>query len=124
MPEEPPTHTTAPKSMTDTDLAICVNLLAATLANQRDLPNVSALLKAVSDRLRRPSARGFCCGTAWEDEIGRTRDGVLVYPSEDAIRRTRTCLDECGLVEVAVRFERWVHEPKPVSEIIQEKKQP
>lgn len=52
--------------------------------------------------------RCFMDGTDWDHEIGSASDGNKVYPSVKAIRRELTCLHQCGIVEVEVRFVRWV----------------
>lgn len=58
--------------------------------------------------------RGFMDGTDWSYEIGSASDGNKVYPSVRAIKREcDPCIGECGIVEVEVRFVRWVKKPTP-----------
>lgn len=54
--------------------------------------------------------RGFMCGVDWQHELGAADDGTRVYPSEGSLRDHLKCADECGVVEVEVRFVRWVQE--------------
>lgn len=54
--------------------------------------------------------RGFMDGIDWEEHLGSDAYGAKVYPSEASCRRQNTCIATggCGLVEVEVRFIRWV----------------
>lgn len=52
--------------------------------------------------------KGYMCATDWHHELGHAHDGNKVYPSVKAIKRELTCTDECGIVQVEVRFIRTV----------------
>ena len=55
---------------------------------------------------------GYMCGTDWSCELGAASDGNKVYPSVGALMEERKCTDECGIVEVEVKFRRVVRESK------------
>lgn len=52
----------------------------------------------------------YLCGVDWQHELGEAADGTKVYPSLQALKKYRTCWDECGVVKVSVTFEdiEWV----------------
>lgn len=52
---------------------------------------------------------GYMCLIDWECELGAACDGTCVYPSEADLRACRSCVEECGIVEVEVRIRRVVH---------------
>jgi len=45
---------------------------------------------------------GYMCMTDFECEIGMACGGNIVYPSLEDIKKERKCLDQCGIVKVAV----------------------
>lgn len=59
---------------------------------------------------------GYMCWTAWDYEIGKNHHGTKVFPSIEAMRDNRSCVDECGVVEVELRPVREVIPPKPAEE--------
>ena len=58
--------------------------------------------------------RGFVIGymdrTDFEYELGAASGGDTVYPSLDDVLAHRKCANECGVVEVEVRFRKLVKE--------------
>lgn len=47
-------------------------------------------------------------GVDWQHHTLSDMRGTRVYPSETDLRRARSCLDQCGIVEVEVRVRRWI----------------
>jgi hypothetical protein len=54
---------------------------------------------------------GFMCKVDFDCELGAAVGGVLVYPSLADLRKHRSCLAECGIVEVRVGLLGVVQEP-------------
>jgi|APFre7841882654_1041346.scaffolds.fasta_scaffold71377_3 hypothetical protein len=56
--------------------------------------------------------KAFMCGIAWQHELGET--DVRLYPSAKVMlsgpKGHVFCAKECGIVEVEVKFVRWVRE--------------
>lgn len=53
----------------------------------------------------------FVCGTDWDCELGQT--WVETFASESHCAEGRAgCVDECGIVELEVKFLRWVRKPR------------
>jgi hypothetical protein len=54
-------------------------------------------------------------GIDWQHHIDYDADGTKLFPSVHALKKVRTCIDSggCGVVEVEVRFIRWV-EPQNI----------
>lgn len=75
--------------------------------NSESLPLLTRAFVAEDQRL---VVRGFMCGVDWEHEIGQNCHGIAIYRSESDLRANRTCVDECGIVEVEVRIVRTVRE--------------
>jgi len=58
------------------------------------------------------SVTGFMDGIDFECELGHAKDGNKVYPSIEALEKgVDHSLVECGIVEVEVRFVRWIRKP-------------
>ena len=47
----------------------------------------------------------------FECELGCASDGNTVYPTIEDLKQARPCVEQCGIVEVEVRFRRIV-QPK------------
>ena len=54
------------------------------------------------------SVIGYMCRIDWECEIGGASGGNCVYASVDDLKKHRSCVESCGIVEVAVSFRRVV----------------
>lgn len=54
------------------------------------------------------SVTGYMCLIDWECEIGSASGGNRVFPSIDDLKKSHTCWEGCGIVEVEVRFKRVV----------------
>lgn len=52
--------------------------------------------------------KAYMCKTDFEHDARGAHDGARVYPSERALRRERTCVAECGIVEVTITLSRIV----------------
>lgn len=52
----------------------------------------------------------FMCKTDFEHDARGAHDGARIYPSEKGLRRERSCVAECGIVEVKVSLSRVVQE--------------
>jgi hypothetical protein len=54
--------------------------------------------------------RGFMDGIDWEEHLGHDASGAPVFGTERSLRLKRPCIETggCGIVEVEVRFIRWV----------------
>lgn len=59
----------------------------------------------------------YMCGTTWLYEAGEpVLNGVRIHTSQEDAER-QSCAEECGIVELEVRFIRWVRSPqKPARE--------
>lgn len=53
---------------------------------------------------------GFMCKTDFDYDMRGASDGARIYPSEEALRRERQCIAECGIVAVRVTLERLVQD--------------
>ena len=69
------------------------------------------------------TVRCFMDGIDWQHQLEADADGTVLFPSEDSLRKAKTCLaGGCGVVEVEVRLIRWVepqnleyHDQKAIS---------
>lgn len=57
------------------------------------------------------TVRGFMCKTDWDCEIGAAPNGTKIYYSEVDLRHHRSCVRECGIVEVETRLVKVIYEP-------------
>lgn len=48
----------------------------------------------------------YMCGVDWRHEAYAIP--AMIYPSEKSLRRSRECVSQCGIVEIEMRFKRWV----------------
>lgn len=64
--------------------------------------------------MKRKPVHGYICGTDWDTEIpwAPTVDLPIVYRSQAALKRERSCWRECGIVEVKVSYVRTVRKPR------------
>ena len=63
---------------------------------------------------------GFICGNDDLDlNLGAT--DVVIYPTIDALKKARKCVDECGVVEVLLG--EVVQQPMPLKEIVKRAKE-
>lgn len=53
---------------------------------------------------------GYMCLVDFECELGLAAGGNEVFASEADCRKSRSCVEGCGIVEVEVRARRIVHE--------------
>lgn len=60
-------------------------------------------------------SRCFMDGIDWQYHLDGDSGGTKLYPSEKALRADKMCVNigGCGVVEVEVRFVRWV-EPQDI----------
>ena len=63
--------------------------------------------------------KAFMCGIAWQSEMGET--DVTIYPTEKYLEQREDCHKGCGIVEVEVKFVRWV-KPQRLTEMTQSPK--
>jgi hypothetical protein len=52
----------------------------------------------------------YACKTTWDFDMGE--DVVKVYDSIEALKRDRTCWEECGIVELEVTLKNVIEEGK------------
>lgn len=54
--------------------------------------------------------RCFMDGIDWQEHLEYDAMGTRLFPSERSLKRGMPCIDKggCGVVEVEVRFVRWV----------------
>lgn len=50
----------------------------------------------------------YMCGVDWQHHTLSDSSGTVVYPSEDVLRNARSCIPQCGIVEVEMKVRRWV----------------
>ena len=74
------------------------------------IDNMEELAKKIYDLFISEATHGFMCKTDYDWELGAAIDGNKVYPSEKALREHRSCVDECGIVKVAVTLVEVVQE--------------
>lgn len=74
-----------------------------------DLESTAALHeKSKKDHRENVSTTAFMCKTDWDYEIG---NGIVeVYDSIEQLKKKRSCVTECGIVEVEVTLKRVVTE--------------
>lgn len=53
---------------------------------------------------------GYMCKVDWECELGAAMGGNHVYPSVEDLKRHRSCVEQCGIVEVRVYCSRVIQE--------------
>jgi len=54
----------------------------------------------------------YICGTDWQHEIGNVKSLSLpVYTTVEEMKKNCKCWDECGIIEVEMKFVKW-HEPQ------------
>lgn len=63
-----------------------------------------------SDQTDDPVVTGYMCMIDWECELGIASGGNTIYSSVEDHKRCHPCWEECGIVEVEVRFKRIVSE--------------
>lgn len=51
--------------------------------------------------------RGFMCATDFQFHLGEDIVPTMVYRDIKTLRKERTCVDECGIVEVEVSVVAW-----------------
>jgi len=56
------------------------------------------------------SVIGYMCKTDYEVELGGRSGGNVVYPSISDLKEHRKCVEECGIVKVAVSLVEVVQE--------------
>ncbi len=54
------------------------------------------------------TVKGYMCAVDWQYEIGAASGGNIVHPSIEDLKEKRRCWRRCGIVEVEVKFSRWV----------------
>lgn len=63
---------------------------------------------------RDKKVRAFICGIAWQHELGET--DVRLYPTKETLLKSEKkhflCDQDCGIVEVEVKFVRWARKQK------------
>lgn len=55
---------------------------------------------------------GYMCGVDWQHEIGMAAGGNVIYASPEDCAQCRGCSEKCGIVEVKVRFSKWVKQQR------------
>jgi len=48
------------------------------------------------------------CAVDWRWELGEARGGTVVYGSIKDLQRHRTCVKQCGIVQVEVKMTRQI----------------
>jgi hypothetical protein len=56
------------------------------------------------------SVIGYMCKVDYECELGAAAGGNVVYPTVEDLKERRRCVDECGIVKVAVSLVEVVQE--------------
>lgn len=87
---------------------------------RRDLVRAGALIIAAIEFLDRQAALasrplsqegrekiGFMCGVDWQHHIENDVEPTSIYRDMDSIKSRRQCIDECGVVRVAIREIDW-----------------
>lgn len=54
------------------------------------------------------TATVYLCGVDWQHELLMVSSGTTVYPTVEDIQEALKCTDQCGIVEVEIRFKRWI----------------
>ena len=57
--------------------------------------------------------KSYVCGVDWQWEIGECND-VKLYSSPEALKKDRTCWEECGIVELEIKVTKWI-EPQNIA---------
>ena len=53
---------------------------------------------------------GYMCKTDFDFELGHAKDGATVFPSIKALKEYKTCVCECGIVEVEVSLSKIIQD--------------
>ena len=56
---------------------------------------------------KKVSKISYICGVDWQHEVGECND-VQLYSSIKALKKARTCWEECGIVELEIKVKKWV----------------
>jgi hypothetical protein len=64
---------------------------------------------------------GYMCKTDWECEMGMASGGNAIYPSIEDLKEHRSCIGQCGIVEVKTFFSKVIQE-EDYSDLFNEKK--
>jgi hypothetical protein len=56
---------------------------------------------------KKVSKKSYVCGVDWQHEIGECND-VKLFSSIKALKKARTCWEECGIVELEIKVKKWV----------------
>jgi hypothetical protein len=54
------------------------------------------------DQQEDTSKYGYMCRTDWNWELGEARGGTEVYASVEDCKRSRKCVENCGIVKVKI----------------------
>jgi hypothetical protein len=57
--------------------------------------------------------KAYCCGIAWQHEMGETN--TILYSTAKQCKQRCNCTNDCGIVEVEIRLKRWVVKQKPIN---------
>jgi hypothetical protein len=57
---------------------------------------------------KRVSKKSYVCGVDWQHEIEECND-VKLYSSVKALKKARSCWEECGIVELDIRVKKWIY---------------
>lgn len=49
-----------------------------------------------------PTKYGYMCQTDWNWELGEARGGTEIYASVEDCKRSRRCVEQCGIVKVKI----------------------
>lgn len=52
----------------------------------------------------------YMCKTDFDHHLGFDMDGTTSYPSIEALKKARPCVEECGIVEVEVTLRKVIQE--------------
>lgn len=58
----------------------------------------------------------YMCKTDYDHELGEAAGGTVLYASISDLKANRSCVEDCGIVEVHVSLVRVVQESKPIDE--------
>ena len=58
---------------------------------------------------KKQSKKAYTCGVNWQHElVDDNANYIEVFGSLKALKKARLCYKECGIVELEIKFKKWI----------------